>query len=254
MTILTEHMSSASCEPEQREGADAPSQAEPSARSIAERSEAGINQKAPGEGIASSKLKNWQTLVGLLIGYAQTLVRLERVNDARAWQVAGELEISARSSLALCMQDIHALHAGDPPSTEEEQDAFERLHAIASGLLALSYFIREIKRRLAGRGVAGRINESAVARPFESEVSCYPSPVYEIPVLDPGWLRRGSVHPEHPASKIGERRKSNYGFRSRPSFHSSRTHPERSRRMMAWSARALSFDVAQDEREPMNLR
>ena len=92
MTILTEHMSSARCEPEQSEGADAPSQAEPQAK--------------PGEGTASSKLKHWQTLAGLLIGYAQTLVRLERTNDARAWEVAEALEISTRSSLALCMTAI----------------------------------------------------------------------------------------------------------------------------------------------------
>ena len=141
-------------------------------------------------------LNKWSPSAALLIGYAQTLIRLERVNDARAWQMAEALEISTRSSLALCIKDIHALHAGDPPSTEEETDAFERLHAIASGLLALTYFIRKIKRRLAGRGVAGRITESAVARPLGSDVSCYPSPVYEIPELDPGWPKHGSPHPE----------------------------------------------------------
>ena len=182
MTILTEHMSSASCEPEQSEGADAPSQAEPQAK--------------PGEGTASSKLKHWQALTALLIGYAQTLIRLEQTSDARAWEVAEALEISTRSSLALCMKDIHALHQGDPPSTEEETDAFERIHAIASGLLALTYFIRKIKRQLAGRGVARRITDGVVARPRSNEVSCYPSPVYDIPELDPGWAARGSPHPE----------------------------------------------------------
>ena len=175
-------MSSASSEPEQSEGADAPSQAEPQAK--------------PGEGTASSKLKHWQALAALLIGYAQTLLRLEKTNDARAWEVAEALEISTRSSLALCMKDIHALHDGGPPSTEEEQDAFEHIHAIASGLLALSYYVRKIKRRLAGRGVAGRINENAVARPLEGEMYQYPSPVYEIPELDPGWNAPRSTHPE----------------------------------------------------------
>ena len=137
-------------------------------------------------------LNKWSPTAALLIGYAKTLVRLEKTNDARAWQVEEELEVSTRSSLALCMKDIHALHDDDPPSTEKERDAFERLHAIASGLLALSYFIQKIKHRLAGRSVAGRISESSVARPLESDMYCYPSPVYEIPELDPGWC----THPE----------------------------------------------------------
>ena len=221
MTILTEHMSSASCEPEQREGADAPSQAEPQQTPGAALSAIHRGAQRSGDqskNAASSKLKHWQTLAALLLGYAQTLVRLEKTSDARAWQVAGELEISTRSSLALCMKDIHALHHGDPPSTEEECDAFERLHAIASGLLALSYFIRKIKRGLAGRGVAGCITESAVARPLSYEVSCCPSPVYDIPELDPGWIAYGSPH------------------------------AERRRRMMTGSTRAISFDVSQDER------
>ena len=139
-----------------------------------------------------SALNKWSPTAALLLSYAQTLIRLERVNDARAWVVAEALEISTRSSLALCMKDIHALHDGDPPSTEEEQDAFERLHAIASGLLALSYYVRKIKRRLAGRGVARRITESVVARPTIAETMSYASPLYEIPELDPGWR----THPE----------------------------------------------------------
>ena len=155
-----------------------------------------------------STLSKWHKLAQLLIGYAQTLIRLEKTNDARAWQVAEALEISTRSSLALCMKDIHALHDGNPPSTEEEADAFERLHAIASGLLALTYFIRKIKRRLVGRGVAGRITESVVARPLSNEVSCYPSPVYEIPELDPGWRthlersRRMTINTLYPSTLI----------------------------------------------------
>ena len=132
-------------------------------------------------------LKRWRAISAILIGYAHTLVRLEKTNGPGAWEMATQLDISARAALALCLQEIQAYTASDPPETEDSHNALVHLHSIACAMLSLSYFARRIQRNLAGRRSAGfhMFGASAAFTPREIR-RAYPAPAREIPILDPG--------------------------------------------------------------------
>ena len=131
-------------------------------------------------------VKRWRAIAKILIGFGRALVRLEKTSAPKVWELADQVEVSARAALAEMTATIHHIKTNDPPRNGVEEFALKRLTLIAGSMLMLALLAQKIKRDLAERSAAGyrdEISYSDLRSPNSSSVF---SPIFEIPILDPG--------------------------------------------------------------------
>jgi len=132
-------------------------------------------------------VKKWRAVAKTLIGFGRALVRLEKTSAPKAWELADEVEISARAALAEMTASIHHIKTNDPPTNRAEEFALKQLTMIACSMLVLALLAQKIKRDLAGRRAAGfQVSSMLTKHPFGVMVSMRAPPVFAIPILDPG--------------------------------------------------------------------
>ena len=93
----------------------------------------------------------WMVFAETLLLCAQRVSKWQQQSAGEAWAGAEMLELIARTALIEVMQDVREVQARQVTLTEDERRAFRQLTGMAAIFMALAFFARHLKAKLAGR-------------------------------------------------------------------------------------------------------
>ena len=108
----------------------------------------------------------WMVFAETLLLCARRVSKCQQQSAGEAWAGAEMLELVARTALIEVMQDVREVQARQDSLTEDERCAFRQLTGMAAILMALAFFARHLKAKLAGRSAGlNWAGEAPSARP-----------------------------------------------------------------------------------------